>query len=117
MSEHFTPVSTLGEFGIIQRMSDRLVDLPRSSNLIEGIGDDAAVYKVGEGTLHVITTDALIEGAPDDLLVEAPETYDLIVRSKPAPIKATAPDMPPYDFTRSFGDFAQSDIFEGEFLE
>ena len=66
MSEHFTPVSTLGEFGIIQRMSDRLVDLPRSSNLIEGIGDDAAVYKVGEGTLHVITTDALIEGVHFD---------------------------------------------------
>jgi hypothetical protein len=55
-----------------------------------------------------VDADALIEGAPDDLLVEAPETYDLIVRSKPAPIKATAPDMPPYDFTRSFGEFAQS---------
>ena len=55
-----------------------------------------------------VDADALIEGAPDDLLIEAPERYDLIVRSKPAPIKATAPDMPPYDFTRSFGEFAQS---------
>ena len=66
MSEHFTPISTIGEFGIIQRMSDRLVDIPRSANLIEGIGDDAAVYRAGEGTLHVITTDALIEGVHFD---------------------------------------------------
>lgn len=66
MSQQFTPVSTLGEFGIIQRMADRLVDVPRSEQLIEGIGDDAAVYRAGEDTLHVITTDALIEGVHFD---------------------------------------------------
>jgi len=66
MSQEFTPVSSIGEFGIIQRMSDRLVDIPRSSGLIEGIGDDAAVYRAGEGILHVITTDALIEGVHFD---------------------------------------------------
>jgi len=66
MSQSFTPVSTLGEFGLIQRMAERLVDIPRSENLIEGIGDDAAVYRAGPEKLHVLTTDVLIEGVHFD---------------------------------------------------
>ncbi|MDA1029162.1 MAG: thiamine-phosphate kinase [Bacteroidetes bacterium] len=66
MSQTFTPLSTLGEFGLIQRMSERLAGVARSSRLIEGIGDDAAVYQASEGLLHVITTDALIEGVHFD---------------------------------------------------
>ena len=66
MSEQFTPVSTLGEFGVIDRLAERLSDIPRSDGLIEGIGDDAAVYRAGNDMLHVMTTDALIEGVHFD---------------------------------------------------
>lgn len=66
MSQSFTPISSLGEFGLIDRMQSRLVDIPRSENLIVGIGDDAAVYRAGETTLHVVTTDVLIEGVHFD---------------------------------------------------
>ena len=66
MSETFTPVASLGEFGLIGRMQERLAGIPRSENLIEGIGDDAAVYRAGEGQLHVVTTDVLIEGVHFD---------------------------------------------------
>ena len=66
MSQSFTPIAALGEFGLIDRMKERLVDIPRSENLIEGIGDDAAVYRAGDGVLHVVTTDVLIEGVHFD---------------------------------------------------
>jgi len=66
MSQSFTPIASLGEFGLIQRMSERLVDVPRSDKLIEGIGDDAAVYQIGGDMLHVVTTDVLIEGVHFD---------------------------------------------------
>ena len=33
-------------------MQERLAGIPRSENLIEGIGDDAAVYRAGEGTAY-----------------------------------------------------------------
>ena len=54
--------------------------------------------------------DARIEGDADALLVEAPEGYDLPTRTlaRPAPRKATAEDVPPYDFAESFGAFAQA---------
>lgn len=66
MSQSFTPIASLGEFGLIDRMNERLADVPRSENLIEGIGDDAAVYRAGDGMLHVVTTDVLIEGVHFD---------------------------------------------------
>ena len=66
MSSTFTPIAALGEFGLIDRMKERLAGIPRSENLIEGIGDDAAVYRAGEGVLHVVTTDVLIEGVHFD---------------------------------------------------
>jgi thiamine-monophosphate kinase len=54
-------LSELGEFGLIDRLRDLLgpVDAP---DLIQGIDDDAAVYRVADGRVHVVTTDALIEG-------------------------------------------------------
>jgi thiamine-monophosphate kinase len=66
MSQSFTPISSIGEFGLIDRMKTRLAGIPRSENLIEGIGDDAAVYRAGDGKLHVVTTDVLIEGVHFD---------------------------------------------------
>ncbi|NNF58644.1 MAG: thiamine-phosphate kinase [Rhodothermaceae bacterium] len=66
-SESFTPINQIGEFGLIDRLRDVLAaasDTPEA--LIQGIGDDAAVYRVGDGRVHVVTTDALVEGVHFD---------------------------------------------------
>ena len=68
----FTPVADVGEFGLIDRLRDRLGDAAEAADLIEGIGDDAAVYRVGgagsdgPSRVHVVTTDALVEGVHFD---------------------------------------------------
>jgi len=56
----FTPISTLGEFGLIERIRER-IGPARSANTVYGIGDDAAVAAVPEGSRLVLTTDLLIE--------------------------------------------------------
>ncbi|MFH1641966.1 MAG: thiamine-phosphate kinase [Nanoarchaeota archaeon] len=50
-------ISKLGEFGII----DRIKRKPKDKNILVGIGDDAAVVKIGS-KLAVFTTDTLVEG-------------------------------------------------------
>ncbi|MBO6574761.1 MAG: thiamine-phosphate kinase [Rhodothermales bacterium] len=65
MSDQFTPVAHVGEFGLIYRMGQQL-GLPTSPDLITGIGDDAAVYRVSDQMSHVVTTDALVEGVHFD---------------------------------------------------
>lgn len=66
MSETFTPVSTVGEFGLIDRMMARIGDSGSTDSILCGAGDDAAVYRAKEGSVQVITTDALIEGVHFD---------------------------------------------------
>ena len=61
----FTPVSAVGEFGLIDRLGHALGQ-PIDDDLVQGIGDDAAVYRVGEGRVHVVTTDLLVEGVHFD---------------------------------------------------
>ena len=61
----FTPVREVGEFGLIDRLAARL-KTPRPAALVEGIGDDCAVYTVAPGRVQVITTDALVEGVHFD---------------------------------------------------
>ncbi len=56
----FTPITETGEFGLIDQL-DQLLGAPSDQSVLRTIGDDAAVYQVGEGKVHVITTDALIE--------------------------------------------------------
>ncbi len=56
----FTPIDQIGEFGLIDQLSD-ILGAPDDDDLLAGISDDAAVYRVGEGRVHVVTTDALIE--------------------------------------------------------
>lgn len=58
--QSFTPVTETGEFGLIERL-DALLGTPTDESVIRTIGDDAAVYRVGNGKVHVVTTDALIE--------------------------------------------------------
>ncbi len=59
-------ISDIGEFGLIDRI-DAVLGEPANSDLLMGIGDDAAVYRVDEQKAHVVTTDGLIEGVHFDL--------------------------------------------------
>ncbi|MEO8458118.1 MAG: thiamine-phosphate kinase [Chloroflexota bacterium] len=52
--------SDLGEFGLIERLS-RIVGVPNRDDLIVGIGDDAAVWRLGEEYV-IATTDTMVEG-------------------------------------------------------
>ena len=56
----FTPVSATGEFGLIDLLTEELGP-PHDPDIIRTIGDDAAVYKIDDERVHVVTTDILIE--------------------------------------------------------
>ena len=60
----FTPISEIGEFGLIDRLR-HVLGRPADEALVVGIGDDGAVYHAGSG-VQVITTDLLIEGVHFD---------------------------------------------------
>ena len=60
-----SPLATIGERGLIQRIRDRFPPPPDSLHI--GIGDDAAVTGGVRGELEVLTTDALVEGVHFDL--------------------------------------------------
>ncbi|MEM7656381.1 MAG: thiamine-phosphate kinase [Bacteroidota bacterium] len=64
-SHGLTPIEALGEFGLIDRITQKFPD-PRPE-LRLGIGDDAALIRSGMGDLQVITTDLLLEGVHFDL--------------------------------------------------
>lgn len=59
MSEQLTPISELGEFGLIKRLTEKFSLVNKSSEL--SVGDDAAVID-SEGKKIVVTTDVLAEG-------------------------------------------------------
>mgnify|MGYP002514900316 CR=1 FL=1 len=58
-----TEISQLGEFGLIDRLTNDIA-IPNESTL-KGIGDDCAVIKAANNTL--VTTDMLVEGVHFDL--------------------------------------------------
>jgi thiamine-monophosphate kinase len=66
MPDLFTPVAHLGEFGLIERLSRHLDVAAPDGDLLCGIGDDAAVYRISDDLAHVVTADALIEGVHFD---------------------------------------------------
>lgn len=53
-------LSDLGEFGLIERLKG-VLGKPDSDDLIVGIGDDAAVWRVGDEFV-IATTDTMVEG-------------------------------------------------------
>ena len=57
-------INSLGEFGIINRISEKFENM--NSSTTKGIGDDAAVIDVGE-KYQLISTDCLIEAIHFDL--------------------------------------------------
>ena len=57
-------LSSLGEFGLIERIARQVII--RNNSTIKGIGDDAAVLTPGE-KYQVLTTDLLLEGIHFDL--------------------------------------------------
>ncbi len=59
-----TELSSLGEFGLIERIASR-IQLTQDSS-VKGIGDDAAVIDP-QGLHQVVTTDMLVEGVHFDL--------------------------------------------------
>jgi thiamine-monophosphate kinase len=65
----FKPISEIGEFGLIDRLTAIAAPtLQNTPDLIEGIGDDCAVYRTGGPMLQVATTDMLVELVHFDLL-------------------------------------------------
>lgn len=62
--EKRTPISQLGEFGLIGRLTDDI--RPVNASTVKGVGDDAAVLEPG-GRQVLVSTDMLVEGVHFDL--------------------------------------------------
>ena len=59
-----TEISSIGEFGLIDRLTDQLKMVNPST--LKGPGDDAAVINAG-GMAQLVSTDILVEGIHFDL--------------------------------------------------
>lgn len=63
--EH-TEIATLGEFGLINKLTEGIV--PQQKSTIKGVGDDAAILDYsGKDKQVLVTTDLLLEGIHFDL--------------------------------------------------
>lgn len=60
-----TEIATLGEFGLIERLTGDI--LPQQQSTVKGIGDDAAILDY-TGRQTLVTTDLLLEGIHFDLV-------------------------------------------------
>lgn len=58
-------IATLGEFGLIEKLTGKLVT--RQESTLKGVGDDAAVIACGDQAM-VVTTDLLLEGIHFNLM-------------------------------------------------
>ncbi len=66
MTKKGTPIPELGEFGLIERLTEHLpVHSPKT---LKGVGDDAAVLRVKDNICSLVTTDMLLEGIHFDLM-------------------------------------------------
>ena len=57
----FTAIREVGEFGLIDRM-DKILGKASDEDVLAGISDDAAVYRIDDERVHVVTSDMLVEG-------------------------------------------------------
>lgn len=60
-----TEIATLGEFGLIERLTGDI--LPQQQSTVKGVGDDAAILDYA-GRQTLVTTDLLLEGIHFDLV-------------------------------------------------
>ncbi len=65
MDSKQTEISQLGEFGLIDRITENLPEYNAST--VHGVGDDGAVLRYNAGTDVLVTTDMLLEGVHFDL--------------------------------------------------
>ena len=63
-SQNTTPISQLGEFGLIDHLTKNIK--LKNENTIKGVGDDAAVIDMGD-KYQLVSTDLLVEGVHFDL--------------------------------------------------
>lgn len=66
MTDKRTELSELGEFGLIDKLTQGFTT--HVSNTIKGIGDDAAVISISEEEALLVSTDALLEGVHFSLM-------------------------------------------------
>ncbi len=66
MDIKFTPISTVGEFGLIDKFN-AIASRFSNPNVVRVIGDDAAIIKPSPDKLTVVTTDILIQSIHFDL--------------------------------------------------
>jgi thiamine-monophosphate kinase len=71
MKSKQTPISAIGEFGLIERLKKKCdsvtVSEKLSKQIVIGISDDTAVIRPSEGMLQLSTSDLMIEGIHFDL--------------------------------------------------
>ena len=60
-----TEIATLGEFGLIDHLTEGIQ--PKNQSTLYGVGDDAAVLSCSSGKQTLVTTDLLLEGVHFDL--------------------------------------------------
>lgn len=66
-----TPISQLGEFGLIQHLNRNARQ--KNHSTLKGIGDDAAVIRQEKNKVTVVSTDLLIEGIHFDMIYTHPK--------------------------------------------
>ena len=60
-----TEISSLGEFGLIEKLTKELTATNKET--VKGVGDDAAILQFGENDEVLVTTDLFMEGVHFDL--------------------------------------------------
>lgn len=63
--KNFTPVSELGEFGLIEHLTKDFKNVQPGT--IKSVGDDAAVFSCNPGRVGLLASDILVEGIHFDL--------------------------------------------------
>lgn len=66
MSDKRTEIEKLGEFGLIDHLTQKFKN--RQTTTLQGVGDDASVIRLFDGKVMVISTDTFLEGVHFNLM-------------------------------------------------